>query len=53
MLELSEYDYKIHHVTGKENTWADALSRRPDYYQGEEDNKAIVVLPEHVFAHAQ
>ena len=26
VLELSEYDYKIHHVKGKENAQADALS---------------------------
>ena len=53
VLELSEYDYEIHHVKGKENARADALSRRPDYYQGEEDNKAVVVLPDQVFARAQ
>jgi hypothetical protein len=27
----------------------DALSRRPDYDQGERDNKNVIVLPEHVF----
>ena len=53
VLELSEYDYEIHHVKGKENARADALSRQPDYYQGEEDNKAVMVLPERVFACGQ
>ena len=53
VLELSEYDYEIHHVKGKENARADALSRQPDYYQGEEDNKAVVVLPDQVFTRAQ
>ena len=28
---LAQYDFKIHHVRGKENGVADALSRRPDY----------------------
>ena len=28
---LAPYDFRIHHVRGKENTTADALSRRPDY----------------------
>ena len=53
VLELSEYDYKIHHVKGKENTQANALLWRPDYYQGEEDNKVIVVFPEEVFTRIQ
>jgi hypothetical protein len=29
--ELSSYDFVIEHIKGKENTVADALSRRPDY----------------------
>ena len=49
VLELSEYNYKIHHVKGKENARADALLRWPDYHQGEDDNQAVTVLPEHVF----
>ena len=49
VLELSEYNYKIHHVKGKENAHADALSRQLDYHQGEDDNQAVMVLPEHVF----
>ena len=49
VLELSEYNYEIHHVKGKENARADALSQRPDYHQGEDNNQAVTVLPEHVF----
>ena len=29
VLELADYDYEIHHLKGKENGRADALSRRP------------------------
>jgi hypothetical protein len=39
-------------VTGVVNRRADALSRRPDYDQGREDNQNITVLPEQVFARA-
>ena len=47
--ELMEYDFKLQHISGKRNGRADALSRRPDYDQGEEDNKQIIVLPEERF----
>ena len=49
VLELSEYNYKIHHVKGKENAQADTLSQRPDYPQGEEDNSRVTVLLERLF----
>jgi hypothetical protein len=49
VLELSKFDIELHHVPGKNNGWADALSRCPDYDQGEHDNENIVVLPEHIF----
>ena len=52
VLELSEYNLEIHHIKGTSNGRADALSRRPDYNQGEDDNKDVVVLPDHLFAHA-
>ena len=43
VLELSEYDLEIHHIKGTSNGRADTLSRRPDYDQGEDDNKNITV----------
>ena len=52
VLKLSEYDLEIHHINGTSNGHADALSRRPDYDQGEDDNKDVVVLPDHLFVHA-
>jgi hypothetical protein len=38
VLALSEYDIEIHHIKGKSNRRADALSRRPDYDNGENNN---------------
>src|SRR5260370_27464989 len=56
VLELSEYNYEIHHIKGKENAQADAqadaLSRCPNYPQGEEDNASITVLLEQLFVRA-
>ena len=49
VLELTDYDYEIHHLKGKENGRADTLSRRPDYDQGEGDNEGVMVLPDEVF----
>ena len=49
VLELADYDIEIHHLKGSANGRADALSRRPDYSQGEEDNEGVVVLPDEVF----
>jgi len=49
VLELVEYDFEIRHLPGRLNGRADALSRRPGYDQGENDNKDVVVLPDHVF----
>jgi hypothetical protein len=48
-LELSEFDIELHHIPGKSNGRADALSRRPDYDQGERDNENVTVLPEQLF----
>jgi ribonuclease HI len=48
-LELQEFPIKIHHVKGKSNGRADALSRRPDYDQGEQDNSNVTVLPDQLF----
>jgi len=52
VLELSEYDFEIRHIAGKMNGRADALSRRPDYDQGEDDNRDVVVLPDKLFVRA-
>ena len=52
VLELSEYDIEIHHIKGTSNGQADALSRRPDYDQEEDNNKDVIVLPDHLFIHA-
>src|SRR6266702_354946 len=52
VLELSEYDFEIKHIPGKQNGHADALSRRPDYNTGENDNTNVVVLLEQVFIRA-
>jgi len=29
---FSEYDFDLYHIPGKDNTAADALSRRPDHF---------------------
>ena len=47
-----EFDFEIHHIPGKANSRADALSRRPDYNQGMHNNENVVVLPENVFVRA-
>jgi hypothetical protein len=49
VLELSEFDIELCHIPGKSNGQADALSRCPDYDQGERDNENVTVLPEHLF----
>ena len=50
VLELADYDIEIHHLQGKDNGRADALSRREDHDTGERDNEDVVVLPDHLFA---
>ncbi len=52
VLELSEYNFEIHHLPGRLNGRADALSRRPGYDQGEDNNKDVVILPDCVFVRA-
>jgi hypothetical protein len=49
---LSEYNFEIRHIKGTTNGHVDALSRRPDYDQGQGDNQNITVLPEHIFTRA-
>src|SRR5258708_7159849 len=48
--ELMEYDFKLEHTSGKKNGRANTLSRRPDYDQGDNDNKSLVVLPPKFFS---
>ena len=50
VLKLADYNYEIHHLQGKSNGQADALSRGPDYDQGECDNENVIVLPKQVWA---
>src|SRR5882757_11580483 len=45
---LSQFHYTIHHLPGKSNTRADALSRLYGE-EGKEDNKDMVMLPEELF----
>jgi hypothetical protein len=52
VLTLLEYDIEIHHLKGSSNRRADALSRRPDYDMGKEDNGDVTVLPDELFIKA-
>jgi ribonuclease HI len=52
VLMLSEYNFEIRHIKGTANKRADALSRCPDYNQGQNDNQDVTVLPEQVFIKA-
>jgi hypothetical protein len=51
VLKLEEFPLKIHHVSSNKNGQADALSRRPDYDQGDNNNQNVTVLPDHLFVH--
>jgi len=51
-VELAEYNVVLRHIPGKANGRADALSRHPDYNQGDKDNENITVLPDHMFIRA-
>ena len=46
---LEEFPIKLKHISGKSNGHADALSRRADYDQGDDDNENVIVLPEQIF----
>ena len=48
ILTLADYNIKIHHRLGPLNK-ADALSRRPDYNEGKEDNNEVTPLPPSLF----
>src|ERR1700744_4766653 len=51
--ELMDYDFELVHIAGKKNGRADTLSRRPDYEQGDNNNKSLIVLPPQLFSHAR
>src|SRR6202045_2993566 len=44
--ELQCFDFEIKYRTGKSNTKADALSRRPDYGEAVEEDALVQVFPE-------
>ena len=52
VLTLSEYDIEIHHIKGKANGQADALSQQPDYNQGSHNNQDVMVLLDKIFVRA-
>ena len=45
---MQDYNFIIQHIPGESNK-SDALSRRPDYDQGTNDNTNVTVLPPHLF----
>ena len=45
---MQDYNFIIKHIPG-ENNKLDALSRRPDYDQGTNNNNNVMVLPPHLF----
>jgi hypothetical protein len=49
MGDMAEYHFTLHHLEGKKNAGADALSRRPDHDDGSQNNKDVAILPEHLF----
>jgi hypothetical protein len=44
VLMLLEYNFEIRHIKGTANRQVDALSRRPDYDQGQNNNQDVIVL---------
>jgi len=44
--ELSSYDFVIEHIKEKENTVADALSRRPDYQEAKQVDRTTQIFKE-------
>ena len=47
-----KFDIEIHHLPGRANGRADALSRQPDYDTGTCDNENIIVIPKHIMVQA-
>lgn len=50
-LTLSEYNFELKHLPGTQMIQSDALSRRPDLCQDEDEPELVTMLPEHVFVH--
>ena len=48
-MELGEYNFSMHHKSGKTNIKADILLRRADHNRGEDDNKDVTVLKDEWF----
>jgi hypothetical protein len=46
--QLADYNFQLVHIPGSTNK-ADALSRRPDYDDGSDDNSDVTVLPPDLF----
>jgi deoxyuridine 5'-triphosphate nucleotidohydrolase len=49
MQELSNYHFTLHHIPGEKNVKVDTLSRLAEYKKGEEDNKNLIHLKDHLF----
>ena len=45
---MQDYNFVIKHIPGESNK-SDALSRRPDYHKGEDNNASVTVLPPELF----
>ena len=45
---MQDYNFIIKHIP-RESNKSDALSQRPDYDQGTNDNTNVTVLPLHLF----
>jgi len=49
-LELANFDFTLVHKPGKAMGKADALSRRPDFERGENDNEDVILIePHHIW----
>src|SRR5688572_5198355 len=49
LTELQEFHFTLHHISGKSNSKADILSRRPGFDRGVNDNDDTVLLPDTLF----
>ena len=47
--KLAQYDFRIHYQPGKSGGKLDALSRRPEYAEGEEEEKLKPILNPEIF----